>query len=51
MVRIVNGLVVKVQDGGQREKVICEVVQSSSGLWAFNQSVPRIMSCVAREVT
>ena len=41
----------RVQEVGQQEKVIWEFVQLNSGLWAFSQSVPSIISWVAREVT
>jgi hypothetical protein len=40
----------KLQEGGQREKRRREVVQSSSGLWAFSQSVPRMISWVPTSV-
>ena len=46
-----RGLWVRAQEVGQRENMIWEFVQLSSGLWAFSQSVPSIMSWVAREVT
>ena len=46
-----RGFLDKMQDGGQHEKVSWKVVQLSSGLWAFSQSVPSMISCVAREVT
>jgi hypothetical protein len=39
------------QDGGQRVNARREDVQSNSGLCAFSQSVPNIMSFVATEVT
>ena len=31
------------QDEGQQEKTRCEEDQSSSGLWALSQLVPRMM--------
>ena len=46
-----RGFLDKMQDGGQCEKVSWEVVQLSSELWVFSQSVPRMMLCVVREVT
>ena len=39
------------QEEGQRVKAMREVDQSSSGLWALSQSVPRMMSCVPTVVT
>ena len=39
------------QDGGHCVKARREVVQLSSGLWAFSQLVPRIRSCVPTAVT
>jgi hypothetical protein len=41
----------KLQEGGQQEKRRREVVRSSSGLWAFSQSVPRMISWVPTFVT
>ena len=46
-----RGLEDRVQDEGQRVKARREEVQSNSGLCAFSQSVPNIISCVATEVT
>lgn len=46
-----RGLEDSVQDGGQRVKARRDAVQSNSGLCAFSQSVPNIISCVATEVT
>ena len=40
----IRAFVDKVQDGGHRVKARQEEVQSSSGLWALSQSVPRIIS-------
>ena len=40
----VRALVDKVQDGGHRVKARWEEVQSSSGLCALSQSVPRMIS-------
>jgi hypothetical protein len=38
-------------DGGHRVKARRKVVQSSLGLWALSQLVPRIRSCVPTAVT
>jgi hypothetical protein len=40
-----------IQDGGQRVNARRDEDQSNSGLCAFSQSVPNIISCVATEVT
>jgi hypothetical protein len=44
--RTISGVSDSEQVRRQRENVRCEVVQLTSGLCAFNQSVPRIMSWV-----
>ena len=46
-----RGLEDWIQEGGQRVNARRDEVQSNSGLCAFSQSVPNIMSFGATEVT
>ena len=48
---ITSGLVDSVQLSGQRVNTICGKAQSTSGLWACSQSVPRIISWSPSVVT
>jgi hypothetical protein len=48
---IVRGRVVRAHVGGHRVNARAECVQSSSGLWALSQSVPRMTSWVPTAVT
>jgi hypothetical protein len=41
----------KVQDCGQRVNANCGFAQFTSGLWAYSQSVPKMMSWSPRDVT
>jgi hypothetical protein len=49
--RMIIGIADNEHDLGQRVRANCEVVQLTSGLWAFSQSVPRMMSWVPIAVT
>ena len=46
-----RGYFVRTWVSGQQENDNLELVQSNSGLWAFSQSVPRIISWVPTFVT
>jgi hypothetical protein len=48
---MIIGVVDSEHDQGQRVRASCKVVQLTSGLWAFSQSVPRIISWVPMAVT